>query len=76
MNNIEYWETRYSRSKKPFDWYFDNHEIITKILDSLNNKDISILNVGCGNSSLVFTNYLISQFNEEYFKHGQNVLPN
>ena len=49
---LDYWEDRYVKSTAPFDWYFDNHDTITKLLESLGNRSIRILNIGCGNSSL------------------------
>ena len=49
---VGYWEQRYSRTNKSYDWYFDNHEKISAILNSFGTKNLDILNVGCGNSSV------------------------
>jgi len=48
----EYWEARYKKDPKPFDWFKDYVDLKVVLSKHINNTAGQVLMVGCGNSQL------------------------
>lgn len=51
FSKADYWDERYKKSEKPYDWYGRWH-LVKDIVSPILTKSGSVLNVGCGNSRL------------------------
>ena len=49
----EYWDKRYQKESKPFDWYFNWNDIYPIIKDHIESKEKSLV-LGCGNSTMSY----------------------
>jgi SAM-dependent methyltransferase len=49
---LKYWEERYSTEQEIFDWFKGFGDIKEKIFELIEEKELKILHLGCGNSSL------------------------